>query len=346
MSDPGYVYILSPKDLDLPLSKIGKTTRTARERCAEINKSSTGDLLWQVEHEVYVDNCQAAESLLHKRLVQLRQRGREFFEIRPDEAFEYLLQLLEDSDSVKRLDTPIVNSGAGRRMKTARVLRRGPCSVKHEELDDIYQVFRDRLGVEGKTFGQTGSGSVGLSDNNDGVQWNFAVREDTGDATLGVNLEGKKYRDWPILRFILHEMDKPSIESLIVPEFGCDSIDVCFHRDAWQFGSRLNIRERKLKYSDTPLSNWNNQKWCETLVEAKACFRLDSDSAGRGKQEVTVVRKNGTSRIDTMEVTPHLGFKTIAFNMSDRNSASIEVALEEAFQRLDHVYAWVSDRVS
>jgi len=62
MTENGYLYILSAKDIKLPLSKIGMTTRTPQVRCAEINKSSTGDILWQVEYYVFVNDCQKLES--------------------------------------------------------------------------------------------------------------------------------------------------------------------------------------------------------------------------------------------------------------------------------------------
>jgi hypothetical protein len=40
----GYVYILEVKDIDLPVCKIGMTSRSPSARCSEINKNSTGDV--------------------------------------------------------------------------------------------------------------------------------------------------------------------------------------------------------------------------------------------------------------------------------------------------------------
>jgi hypothetical protein len=45
----GYVYILGPRGLDLPICKIGKTKNDPLTRCAQINDSSTGDILWDVK---------------------------------------------------------------------------------------------------------------------------------------------------------------------------------------------------------------------------------------------------------------------------------------------------------
>ncbi len=78
----GYVYILEVKDIVLPVCKIGMTSRSPHERCAEINNSSTGDFVWSLAYHIAVDNCKILESLVHSKLVPLRQRGREFFNIR------------------------------------------------------------------------------------------------------------------------------------------------------------------------------------------------------------------------------------------------------------------------
>ena len=61
----GYVYILEVRDIVLPVCKIGMTTRSPYQRCAEINNSSTGDFIWSVAHYVAVDDCKALESLVH-----------------------------------------------------------------------------------------------------------------------------------------------------------------------------------------------------------------------------------------------------------------------------------------
>ena len=83
----GYVYILETKEIDLPVCKIGRTTRSPHKRCEEINKSSTGDFIWKVAHYIVVDNCKKLESLVHSKLLPLRQKGREFFNINADDAY-------------------------------------------------------------------------------------------------------------------------------------------------------------------------------------------------------------------------------------------------------------------
>ena len=74
----GYVYILEVKDIVLPVCKIGKTSRYPIDRCAEINKSSTGDFIWAVAHKIAVDDCSKLESLVHKKLKPLSKPTKEW----------------------------------------------------------------------------------------------------------------------------------------------------------------------------------------------------------------------------------------------------------------------------
>ena len=345
MTENGYVYILSAKDIELPLSKIGMTTRTPLVRCNEINKSSTGDLLWQVEHQVFVDDCQKMESLLHNKLAIHRQRGREFFRIEPNIAYEELLLLLKLSTSVNEISAPIIKSNLKNNL-TKRDNTRHPCSLQHEEANELYEVFRGRLGTEGKLFGQAGKGVVGISDNNEGIQWNLAIYQDSGNVELGVNLEGKKYIDWPISQFISCELANPTIETLQQMEFDIGLVIVGFYRDAWQAASRPKIKERFLTNSETPLSDWNNDLWRETLTEAQACLYINSSHQGRGEQEVSIIRKGGEIERKLMQVTPHLNIRTTVFNLVNDGFDNVQFKLDCAFQRLTDIYSWVAQRSS
>jgi hypothetical protein len=100
----GYVYILEVKDIDLPVCKIGMTTRNPYERCAEINNSSTGDFVWAVAYHIAVDNCKNLESLVHSKLAPLRQRGREFFNINADDAIKALSSIIDSQSEIKKID--------------------------------------------------------------------------------------------------------------------------------------------------------------------------------------------------------------------------------------------------
>ena len=86
----GYVYICEVRDLHLPVCKIGFTTRSPQERCTAINTGATGDFIWALAHEVFVNDCRHLERLLHDQLKPLRQKGREFFHVTPDAAYAVL----------------------------------------------------------------------------------------------------------------------------------------------------------------------------------------------------------------------------------------------------------------
>ena len=96
----GYVYILGVKDIDLPVCKIGMTRRSPLDRCREINKSSTGDFIWEVANQIAVNDCRALESLVHKKLEPLRQKNREFFNINTDVAYTAMRSILDSQSEV------------------------------------------------------------------------------------------------------------------------------------------------------------------------------------------------------------------------------------------------------
>ena len=100
----GYVYILEVRDIDLPVCKIGRTSKTPQERCADINRSSTGDFLWQVAYEFAVSDCNRFERLVHKKLEPLRQKGREFFNVSADVAHNAIRSILDGQIEIQEKD--------------------------------------------------------------------------------------------------------------------------------------------------------------------------------------------------------------------------------------------------
>ncbi len=93
--------------------------------------------------------------------------------------------------------------------------------------------FKSFFKVNPRPFGQKNSGKKGFSDDNNGVQWNVRIEQDTGMAALGVNLEGMKYKDWPIARLLLREKSESKLPSLSnITE--AEEIHVGLYRDAWQ----------------------------------------------------------------------------------------------------------------
>ncbi|MYA44598.1 MAG: hypothetical protein F4Z31_22965 [Gemmatimonadetes bacterium] len=56
---------------------------------------------------------------------------------------------------------------------------------------------------------QPSRGVLGLSDGNEGVQWNAGYRPGDGFVWLGLNLEGMQYDDWPVARLLEREIGRP-----------------------------------------------------------------------------------------------------------------------------------------
>ena len=75
--------------------------------------------------------------------------------------------------------------------------------------DALKRRFRDVFGCRGREFGSLSCGVPGISDGNEGVQWNAGYRPREGAVRLGVNLEGMKYDDWPVARLIERELSRP-----------------------------------------------------------------------------------------------------------------------------------------
>ena len=81
--------------------------------------------------------------------------------------------------------------------------------VPTHHADALKSCFRDVFGCRGREFGSLSRGVLGISDGNEGVQWNAGYYPRDGAVWLGVNLEGMKYDDWPVARLIEREISRP-----------------------------------------------------------------------------------------------------------------------------------------
>ena len=71
------------------------------------------------------------------------------------------------------------------------------------------RLFRDVFQCRGRDCGSPSRGVLGISDGNEGVQWNAGYYPRDGAVWLGVNLEGMKYDSWPVARLIEREISRP-----------------------------------------------------------------------------------------------------------------------------------------
>lgn len=329
----GYVYILEVKDIELPVCKIGMTTRSPFERCNEINNSSTGDFIWAVAHCMAVDNCRKLESLVHCKLSPLRQKKREFFNLNPDDANTALISIFNNQKEIQKVNidetTPettqstLINKTRKQKQPFKRI------ETKYAEL---LQIFTSSLKVKGRPFGQLNKPTFGISDVNKGVQWNLSVNTITGNIRLGVNLEGsQKTGRWLISPFILN---KPNIERIKSEVSNPKDVIIGFYRDAWQGASRLNIKEKELGGREYPLADLNQGTWNLLLEEALSCLDENRNYRGRKRNQTVTLESDGKPLIK--DISPHLTIWKFLSMEGD-----VEANIKNTISELQPVYNWV-----
>ena len=338
-SEKGYLYILGVKDIDLPVSKIGRTARDPSVRCAEINHSSTGDFLWEVTYQIAVNDCLKLESLVHSKLSPLRQKRREFFNLGPDDAIRAVQSILLSAPEIREVTTAQIHEIASVPSK-ANTLHRQPATRTRKDFTYAHLLdgFTETLGVKGRPFGQLNRPVFGISDGREGVQWNLAIYPKDDKAQVGVNLEGMKYRDWPIAKLIKSEMENPALVHIIPHMQDAESITVQFVRDAWQATSRPSIREEYIGGREYSLFELTADLWHEILVEALDCLDQNRNYLGRARQLVTPVRKsNPNAQREVMQVSPHLRIWTPIVPNGD-----LLEELSSAIDLLMPIHGWAS----
>ena len=152
----GYVYILEVKDIDLPVCKIGMTSRNPYDRCAEINNSSTGDFIWELAHMVAVDDCKKLESLVHKKLEPLRKKRREFFNINADTAYNALQSIMEYQSEIVKITIEQTKSAIHVNPKTNKKKPKNKVTFRKvdSEYAELLQSFTSLFQIKGRPFGQ------------------------------------------------------------------------------------------------------------------------------------------------------------------------------------------------
>ena len=183
---------------------------------------------------------------------------------------------------------------------------------REERADIVIGLFRDLFACEGRPFRsrQLGELVLGISDGCEGVQWNAAYHERDQTATLGVNLEGMQYDDWPVARLIEREISRPRLLTEYrgrVPR--PEMVKVRWWRDAWQGPSRVAIKESSLEPTPIALNRLDGDGWARALHQARGCLNPDRGYRGRRKTNVTLRR---SSQIVEKWVSPHLQF-TVRF---------------------------------
>lgn len=209
------------------------------------------------------------------------------------------------------------------------------------ERNDEYLIeqFCRELDIVGRHFGQTQSPFFGVSDGNQGVQWNLVINRQTGSAQIGVNLEGMKYanKNWPISNFILSELNTSQISAVKNSVVNQDDISFRFTRDAWQYQYRPEIEEKYIGGRVFLLSEMTDEQWRAILIEALGCLDNSKKYKGRASQLVTLVNARDTNiRKKIMHVTPHV---TISCPL--RHTGDITKDIRLSLSCLKPIYLWL-----
>jgi hypothetical protein len=288
-----------------------------------------------------VNDCRAFESLVHEKLRPLRQKGKEFFNLTPDDAITAIQSILDnqaDISTVPGLEPKGIAPPLRNGPKKKRKSKKYKFHPEDQESAELMLTFAGMLKVQAKPFGQLNRPYFGVSDNNDGVQWNLRVYRESGAAALGVNLEGLAYGgSWPIATFLLNELKEPTLHQLLQGCSDPDAVDLSLTRDAWlPSGSRLSIVEAQIGGDIHRLSRLTEGQWSAIVSEGLDCLRKSKGYRGRTKQDVT---HTSDGRITEKWVTPHL---TIRTEIAPGDS-TIE-RLQKCFDILKPAYDWVVQR--
>lgn len=217
----------------------------------------------------------------------------------------------------------------------------GNLSDPNEYLEQSENIFKSLLKIKGRSFGDKSKPYKGVSDDNEGVQWHIALLKENSIIKLGVNLEGKKYKGWPIATFIENELHDPQLIKLAQEIKQSSNIYVRLRKDAWQYGYRIPIFDQINDGKDIKLSDITTSKWKKLLNEAQRC--LDKDKGFRGRARREVVLKN-SRKIKKMEVSPHLNIYCAVWRQTTPTEKELTKNIQEAFNILQPIYTFVKNQ--
>jgi len=210
--------------------------------------------------------------------------------------------------------------------------------------DQLERAFRKVIGPNPRQFGTRSRGHLGVSDGNEGVQWNTWVDSDPMESGLGVNLEGLMYDDWPIARFIERELARPTIFDVVATLSEAKNIGLTWSRDYWQRAARPPIKERRIVYR-LPLDQLRPAAWRDYLLAARDCLDSSRGYHGRGRQTVTLIPSG--KRVTDAQVSPHLHFaRMLGPDFFSSNYDSQVATMNRCRGDLEPLYQFVKQRTN
>ncbi len=229
-------------------------------------------------------------------------------------------RLIRDLDAVDKLTAPP-----------------GSSAIPKDPRSFVETAFQTFFRITPRPFGQNAGKRFGASDDNKGVQWNISIDRESGETYLGVNLEGMKYKNWPIANLLLAETQESSLPSFTDIK-AAEEITVKLTRDAWQAAARPSIKEKSIDGSGTTLKNMSPPLWEKMVKEALECLNPNVDYKGRGRIDVTLVK---SGNIVTKEVSPHLTFHLLVWEKQPKTIEEAVQLISAAYDKLLPLYDWV-----
>lgn len=202
----------------------------------------------------------------------------------------------------------------------------------------IVAAFQRVFGGQARQFGSASIGWGGLSDGNEGVQWNVGFDPRENERWVGVNLEGMKYDGWPVARLITRELKNPLLPDYIARMDATAGVRVIWNRDYWQATSRPRINESYIAPTPIALADLTPSAWHQALTGAWECLSVKGREFSRAKQTVTL---EASGRTVEGPVSPHLTFR-----LSTTAIDSWENFFRQGKARLQPLYDWTEVRTA
>ena len=215
-----------------------------------------------------------------------------------------------------------------------------PAATPKDPRSFVESAFQALFKVIPRPFGQNAGRRIGASDDNKGVQWNISIDRKTGETYLGVNLEGMKYKNWPITSLLLAETQDPSLPSFSDIN-AAEKITVKLTRDAWQAAARPSIKEKLINGSGTALKSMTQHLWENMVKDALECLNPNVGYKGRGRMDVTLVK---SGKKVTKEVSPHLTFHLLVWEQQPNTVEEAVQLISAAHDKLLPLYNWVETK--
>jgi hypothetical protein len=210
-----------------------------------------------------------------------------------------------------------------------------------QELTFLEKLHTALFNEPGRRFGQKSGRYEGLSNPTDGVQWSFIFDKIERRVNLGINLEGMKYDDWPIARFIEREMKSPHLIEFSKDLANPENVYIRMTRDAWQVTARPQIKEKLIGDRIVSFAELTQEKWMDILQEAYECLVSEKNHRGRARQKVTL-EKSGESRV--MEVSPHLTIITPLWNVFPKTIESAQEIVSSKLKELGGIFGFIKSK--